>query len=142
MTTQLRTPMNHHRLLRDPRAPGQQIEPKHLGFLMHIHTSGRHLPASSTTSSTLEDRGREDEIYPSPSPVRSSKGLLRSCAGCTPAPHLVIEVAPGLPEIETDLLSFKQVLFNLLRMPSSSPQGSPITVGPHPAAAPYRVRAR
>ncbi|HYH06662.1 MAG TPA: response regulator [Thermoanaerobaculia bacterium] len=134
MSHELRTPMNSiigfSEILVE-RLRGS-IEPKHLGFLEHIHTSGQHLLGIINDILDLSKiEAGKMEIYPeyfAVAPVIESvcamtRGMARS------APQFVIDVAPDLPQIETDLAKFKQVLFNLLsNAVKFSPARSAITV--------------
>ena len=134
MSHELRTPMNSiigfSEILIERL--GSQISDKHLNFLRHIHDSGHHLLAIINDVLDLSKiEAGKMEIYPEffdIAPVVESvcttmKGMTRS------EPRFVIDVPAGLPQIETDLAKFKQVLFNLLSnaVKFSSP-GSPITV--------------
>jgi signal transduction histidine kinase/CheY-like chemotaxis protein len=134
MSHELRTPMNSiigfSEILVE-RLHGQ-IDPKHLGFLKHIHTSGQHLLGIINDILDLSKiEAGKMEIYPeffSIAPVIESvcamtRGMSRN------APQFVVDVAPDLPQIETDMAKFKQMLFNLLsNAVKFSPAGSPITV--------------
>jgi signal transduction histidine kinase/DNA-binding response OmpR family regulator len=134
MSHELRTPMNSiigfSEILSERLA--NQIEPKHLGFLKHIHTSGRHLLGIINDILDLSKiEAGKMEIYPevfAVGPVIESVcQVMRGMSSQHPA--IVTEVEPGLPEIETDLAKFKQVLFNLLsNAVKFSPPGSQIKV--------------
>jgi signal transduction histidine kinase/DNA-binding response OmpR family regulator len=134
MSHELRTPMNSiigfSEILSERLA--DRIEPKHLGFLMHIHTSGRHLLGIINDILDLSKiEAGKMEIYPeffTVAPVVESVcQVMRGMSNQTPT--IVVEVAPDIPQIETDLAKFKQVLFNLLsNAVKFSPSGSPITV--------------
>jgi signal transduction histidine kinase/CheY-like chemotaxis protein len=134
MSHELRTPMNSiigfSEILSERLA--DRIEPKHLGFLKHIHTSGRHLLGIINDILDLSKiEAGKMEIYPevfAVGPVIESVcQVMRGMSSQHPA--IVIEVAGDLPEIETDLAKFKQVLFNLLsNAVKFSPRGSQITV--------------
>ncbi|HEX6641760.1 MAG TPA: response regulator [Thermoanaerobaculia bacterium] len=135
MSHELRTPMNSiigfSEILSERLA--DKIEAKHLGFLMHIHTSGRHLLGIINDILDLSKiEAGKMEIYPevfAVGPVIESvcqvmRGMARQ------APRIIVDVASDLPQIETDLAKFKQILFNLLsNAVKFSPPGSPITVG-------------
>ena len=137
MSHELRTPMNSiigfSEILVE-RLDGK-IEPKQLGFLRHIHTSGTHLLGIINDVLDLSkiEAGKMD-IYPelfAVGPVIESvcqvmRGMTRTTQKIT------VDVPPGLPLIETDLAKFKQVLFNLV---SNSVKFSP-------AEQPIVVRAR
>jgi signal transduction histidine kinase/CheY-like chemotaxis protein len=134
MSHELRTPMNSiigfSEILSERLAT--RIEPKHLGFLNHIHTSGQHLLGVINDILDLSKiEAGKMEIYPeffSAGPVIESvcsvmRGMARANA------KLVVDVQPDLPQIETDLAKFKQVLFNLLsNAVKFSPDGKPIRV--------------
>jgi signal transduction histidine kinase/CheY-like chemotaxis protein len=134
MSHELRTPMNSiigfSEILSERLA--DRIEAKHLGFLMHIHTSGRHLLGIINDILDLSKiEAGKMEIYPehfAMAPVIDSVcQVMRGMANRTP--NLVVDVARDLPQIETDLAKFKQILFNLLsNAVKFSPPGSPITV--------------
>jgi signal transduction histidine kinase/DNA-binding response OmpR family regulator len=134
MSHELRTPMNSiigfSEILTE-RLDGK-IEPKHLGFLRHIHTSGQHLLGIINDILDLSKiEAGKMEIYPeffAVGPVIDSvchvmRGMSKAHA------NIVVDVEPDLPQIETDLAKFKQVLFNLLsNAVKFSPPGSPIRV--------------
>jgi DNA-binding response OmpR family regulator len=99
---------------------------------MHIHTSGRHLLGIINDILDLSKiEAGKMEIYPevfAVGPVVESvcqvmRGMARQ------GPRIIVDVASDLPQIETDLAKFKQILFNLLsNAVKFSPPGSPITV--------------
>ena len=134
MSHELRTPMNSiigfSEILRE-RLDGK-IEPKQLGFLDHIHASGTHLLGLINDVLDLSKiEAGKMEIYPelfSVAPVIDS--VCQVMRGMTKTqPNFVIEVSPGLPQIESDPAKFKQVLFNLLsNAVKFSPPGAPITI--------------
>ncbi|MFL6244681.1 MAG: response regulator [Thermoanaerobaculia bacterium] len=134
MSHELRTPMNSiigfSEILSERLA--DRIDAKHLGFLMHIHTSGRHLLGIINDILDLSKiEAGKMEIYPevfAVGPVIDS--VCQVMRGMSQhGPKLVCEVEPGLPQIETDLAKFKQVLFNLLsNAVKFSPPGSRITI--------------
>jgi signal transduction histidine kinase/CheY-like chemotaxis protein len=134
MSHELRTPMNSiigfSEILSERLA--DRIDAKHLGFLMHIHTSGRHLLGIINDILDLSKiEAGKMEIYPelfSVGPVIESVcQVMRGMANHSP--KLIVDLAPDLPKIETDLAKFKQVLFNLLsNAVKFSPPGSPITI--------------
>jgi signal transduction histidine kinase/DNA-binding response OmpR family regulator len=134
MSHELRTPMNSiigFSEILSERLAGR-IEPKHLGFLMHIHTSGRHLLGIINDILDLSKiEAGKMEIYPelfSVGPVIESVCLVMRGMS-QQGPKLVVEVERDLPQIETDLAKFKQVLFNLLsNAVKFSPPGSPVTI--------------
>jgi signal transduction histidine kinase/CheY-like chemotaxis protein len=134
MSHELRTPMNSiigfSEILTE-RLEGK-IDAKHLGFLRHIHSSGQHLLAIINDILDLSKiEAGKMEIYAeffSVAPVIES--VCNMMRGMTKSElDLVVEVADDLPQIETDLAKFKQVLFNLLsNAVKFSPPKSPIVV--------------
>lgn len=119
MSHELRTPLNSiigfSEILVE-RLDGR-IEPKHLGFLEHIRTSGTHLLGIINDVLDLSKiEAGKMEIYPeffSIAPVIDN--VCQVMRGMTRATQkIVVEVPGDLPQIETDLAKFKQVLFNLL----------------------------
>src|ERR1051325_300463 len=134
MSHELRTPMNSiigfSEILAE-RLQGQ-IDPKHLGFLKHINDSGQHLLGIINDILDLSKiEAGKMEVYPeffSIAPVVESvcqvmRGMAKS------SPRFVLDVEPDLPQIETDLAKFKQILFNLLsNAVKFSPPDMPITV--------------
>jgi signal transduction histidine kinase/CheY-like chemotaxis protein len=134
MSHELRTPMNSiigfSEILVE-RLDGK-IEPKHLGFLEHIRTSGTHLLGIINDVLDLSKiEAGKMEIYPeffSIAPVIDSvcqvmRGMTRSTQ------KIVVDVPAGLPQIETDLAKFKQVLYNLLsNAVKFSPPDQPVHV--------------
>ena len=134
MSHELRTPMNSiigfSEILIERL--DTQIETKHLGFLKHIHASGQHLLGIINDILDLSkiEAGKMD-VYPeffSIAPVIESvchvmRGMSKT------HPTFVIDVPSDLPQIETDMAKFKQVLFNLLsNAVKFSPPASPITI--------------
>ncbi|HEX6095284.1 MAG TPA: response regulator [Thermoanaerobaculia bacterium] len=134
MSHELRTPMNSiigfSEILVE-RLDGK-IEPKHLGFLEHIRTSGTHLLGIINDVLDLSKiEAGKMEIYPeffSVAPVIDS--VCHVMRGMTRATQkIVVDVPPDLPQIETDLGKFKQVLFNLLsNAVKFSPPDKPIHI--------------
>ncbi|HEX2060672.1 MAG TPA: response regulator [Thermoanaerobaculia bacterium] len=134
MSHELRTPMNSiigfSEILTE-KLQGR-VEEKHLGFLRHIHTSGQHLLGIINDILDLSKiEAGKMEIYPeffSIAPVIES--VCQMTRGMTKrTPPFVVDVPPDLPQIETDLAKFKQVLFNLLsNAVKFSPNGAPIVV--------------
>jgi signal transduction histidine kinase/CheY-like chemotaxis protein len=134
MSHELRTPMNSiigfSEILVE-RLEGK-VEPKHVGFLRHIHSSGQHLLGIINDILDLSKiEAGKMEIYAeffSIAPVIDSvcnmmRGMMKA------NPSFIVEVAPDLPQIETDLAKFKQILFNLLsNAVKFSPPTQPITV--------------
>jgi signal transduction histidine kinase/CheY-like chemotaxis protein len=134
MSHELRTPMNSiigfSEILVE-RLEGK-IDPKHVGFLRHIHSSGQHLLSIINDILDLSKvEAGKMEIYAeffSIGPV--IENVCHMMRGMTKAnPAFVVDIPPDLPQIETDLAKFKQVLFNLLsNAVKFSPAGKPITV--------------
>ena len=119
MSHELRTPMNSiigfSEILVE-RLNGK-IEPKHLGFLDHIRTSGTHLLGIINDVLDLSKiEAGKMEIYPeyfSIAPVVDS--VCQVMRGMTRATQkIVVDIPADLPQIETDLAKFKQILYNLL----------------------------
>jgi signal transduction histidine kinase/CheY-like chemotaxis protein len=134
MSHELRTPMNSiigfSEILTERLH--DQIEPKHLGFLRHIHTSGQHLLGIINDILDLSKiEAGKMEIYPeffSIAPVIESVcHIMRGMS--QREPKLVVDVPADLPQIETDMAKFKQVLFNLIsNAVKFSPPGAPVTI--------------
>ncbi|HEX8171039.1 MAG TPA: response regulator [Thermoanaerobaculia bacterium] len=134
MSHELRTPMNSIIGFSEILVERLQdkVDAKHLGFLRHIHTSGQHLLGIINDILDLSKiEAGKMEIYPeffSIAPVIDSvchvmRGMTR-----TNAPF-IIEVPPDLPQIETDLAKFKQILFNLLsNAVKFAPPDKPVTI--------------
>jgi signal transduction histidine kinase/CheY-like chemotaxis protein len=119
MSHELRTPMNSiigfSEILVD-RLDGR-IEAKHLSFLNHILASGQHLLGIINDILDLSKiEAGKMEIYPEfftiPAVVESVCHLMRGMTRSTP--RFITDIPDDLPQIETDLAKFKQVLFNLL----------------------------
>ncbi|HEX8411263.1 MAG TPA: response regulator [Thermoanaerobaculia bacterium] len=119
MSHELRTPMNSiigfSEILTE-RLDGK-IEPKHLGFLRHIQTSGTHLLGIINDVLDLSKiEAGKMEIYPeyfAIAPVIDN--VCQVMRGMTRATQkIVVDVPPNLPQVETDLAKFKQVLYNLI----------------------------
>jgi signal transduction histidine kinase/CheY-like chemotaxis protein len=138
MSHELRTPMNSIIGFSEILAERleDRVEAKHLGFLRHIHTSGQHLLGIINDILDLSKvEAGKMEIYPeffSVGPaVDSVCAMMRGMAApakSTSRPF-VVDVAPDLPQIETDQSKFKQVLFNLLsNAVKFSPAGAPIHI--------------
>jgi len=119
MSHELRTPMNSIIGFSEILAERleDKIEPKHLGFLRHIHTSGTHLLGIINDVLDLSKiEAGKMEIYPeyfAIAPVIDN--VCQVMRGMTRATQkIVVDIAPDLPHVETDLAKFKQVLYNLL----------------------------
>jgi signal transduction histidine kinase/DNA-binding response OmpR family regulator len=134
MSHELRTPMNSiigfSEILVERL--DQKIDPKHIGFLRHIHSSGQHLLGIINDILDLSKiEAGKMEIYAeffSIAPVIDSVcNMMRGMTKTNPV--FMLEIADDLPQIETDLAKFKQVLFNLLsNAVKFSPAGKPIIV--------------
>jgi signal transduction histidine kinase/CheY-like chemotaxis protein len=134
MSHELRTPMNSiigfSEILVE-RLEGK-VEPKHVGFLSHIHNSGTHLLGIINDVLDLSKiEAGKMEIYPeffSIAPVIDSVcQVMRGMSGTRTS--FLVEIPNDLPHIETDLAKFKQVLFNLLsNAVKFSPADKPITI--------------
>jgi signal transduction histidine kinase/CheY-like chemotaxis protein len=134
MSHELRTPMNSiigFSEILSERLAGR-IEAKHLGFLDHIHTSGQHLLEMINEILDLSKiEAGKMEIFPESfavAPVIES--VCHVMRGASKPPRLfALDVPPDLPQIETDLAKFKQVLFNLISNAAKfSPPDKPITI--------------
>ncbi len=134
MSHELRTPMNSiigfSEILVE-RLEGK-VEPKHQDFLRHILTSGQHLLSIINDVLDLSKiEAGKMEVFPETFDVKPvMESVCSLMRGMTPrTPHFVIEVAPDVPKIETDLAKFKQVLFNLLsNAVKFAPHDRPITI--------------
>jgi signal transduction histidine kinase len=109
-----------------------KVDQKHLGFLRHIHASGQHLLGIINDILDLSKiEAGKMEIYPEffsiPPVIESVCHVMRGMSRTVP--NFVVDAPQDLPQIETDLAKFKQVLFNLLsNAVKFSPQNSPITI--------------
>jgi signal transduction histidine kinase/CheY-like chemotaxis protein len=135
MSHELRTPMNSiigfSEILID--RIGNTLDPKHVGFLRHILTSGQHLlgiindilDLSKIEAGKMEVYAERFEVRP----VIESVCTVMRGMGRAKAPLFAIEADPALPPIETDLAKFKQILYNLLSNAMKfSPPDAPISV--------------
>ena len=134
MSHELRTPMNSiigfSEILVDRIE--DKVDEKHFGFLKHILSSGQHLLGIINDVLDLSKiEAGKMEVFPeffTIAPVVDSvcnvmRGMSKS------APRFVTDIPDDLPQIETDLAKFKQVLFNLLsNAVKFSPQQSPVTI--------------
>jgi len=134
MSHELRTPMNSIIGFSEILVERLQdrVDGKHLNFLKHILASGQHLLGIINDILDLSkiEAGRM-EIYPeffAIAPVIES--VCHVMRGMSKArPQFTVDVPPDLPQIETDLAKFKQVLFNLLsNAVKFSPPDRPITI--------------
>jgi signal transduction histidine kinase/CheY-like chemotaxis protein len=134
MSHELRTPMNSIIGFSEILVERLQdrIDGKHLNFLKHILASGQHLLGIINDILDLSkiEAGRM-EIYPevfAVEPVIESvchvmRGMSKT------KPQFVIDVPPDVPQLETDLAKFKQILFNLLsNAVKFSPPDKPVTI--------------
>jgi len=134
MSHELRTPMNSiigfSEILAD-RLEGR-IEPKHLGFLHHIHASGQHLLSMINDILDLSkiEAGKMEifpEVFPVAPVVESVCHVMRGTAK-TMRPF-ILDIPKDLPLVETDLAKFKQILYNLIsNAVKFSPPDKPITI--------------
>ncbi|MBV9495720.1 MAG: response regulator [Acidobacteria bacterium] len=134
MSHELRTPMNSiigfSEILVERLE--HRVEEKHLSFLRHILASGQHLLNIINDILDLSKiEAGKMEIYPeffAIAPVIDS--VCHVMRGMTKTnPTLAIDVPDDLPQIETDMAKFKQILFNLVsNAVKFSPGGSPITI--------------
>ena len=148
MSHELRTPMNSiigfSEILAE-RLDGK-IEPKHVGFLRHILASGQHLLGIINDILDLSKiEAGKMEIYPEFFDVKPIiDGVCDMMRGMSKGePNIVLDVPADLPQIETDLAKFKQVLFNLLSNAIKfSPAGAPVTIAARCDAAHVTVSVR
>jgi signal transduction histidine kinase/CheY-like chemotaxis protein len=119
MSHELRTPMNSiigfSEILVE-RLDGK-VDPKHLGFLRHIHTAGTHLLGIINDVLDLSKiEAGKMEIYPEFFSVAPAiESVCQVMRGMTKTQQkIVVDVPPDLPQIETDLAKFRQVLLNLI----------------------------
>ncbi|HEX8254947.1 MAG TPA: ATP-binding protein [Thermoanaerobaculia bacterium] len=138
MSHELRTPMNSiigFSEILSERLEGR-VEPKHLGFIRHIHTSGEHLLGIINDILDLSkiEAGKMEifpELFSVGAAIESVAQVMRGLGKGTDkrAAQIVVEIEPGLPQIETDHAKFKQVLFNLLsNAVKFSPEGKAVRV--------------
>ncbi len=134
MSHELRTPMNSiigFSEILSERLEGK-IEPKHVGFLNHIHAAGQHLLSMINDILDLSKiEAGKMEIFPEDfdvaQVVESVCHVMRGTART--ARTFVIDIPKDIPPIETDLAKFKQVLFNLIsNAVKFSPPEKPITI--------------
>jgi signal transduction histidine kinase/CheY-like chemotaxis protein len=134
MSHELRTPMNSiigfSEILVE-RLEGK-VEEKHLSFLRHILASGQHLLniINDVLDLSKIEAGKM-EIYPEYFAIQPViESVCHVMRGMSKAnPIFKTDVPDDLPQIETDLAKFKQILFNLLSNAAKfSPPTSPIVV--------------
>jgi DNA-binding response OmpR family regulator/anti-sigma regulatory factor (Ser/Thr protein kinase) len=135
MSHELRTPMNSIIGFSEVLIERLQtsLDPKHVGFLRHILTSGQHLlgiindilDLSKIEAGKMEVYAETFEVGPVIESVcMVTRGMERSRM-----PEFIIDVPSPIPPIETDLAKFKQILFNLLSNAMKfSPPGAPIVI--------------
>ncbi|HVT44575.1 MAG TPA: response regulator [Thermoanaerobaculia bacterium] len=135
MSHELRTPMNSiigfSEILIDRLQ--EQIQPKHLGFLNNIQSSGQHLLniINDILDLSKVEAGKM-EVIPEQFVVRGAvDGVCRIMKGLATrhSISIAIDVPDDLPPIESDLGKFKQILYNLLsNAVKFSPAGSTVRV--------------
>ncbi len=135
MSHELRTPMNaiigFSEILVDRL--NERIEPKYLGFLKSILTSGQHLLniINDILDLSKVEAGKM-ELFPEPFSLRGaidSVGQVMKGLSARKSITFEIDVAADVPEVETDLAKFKQILYNLLsNAVKFSTIGSSITI--------------
>jgi signal transduction histidine kinase/DNA-binding response OmpR family regulator/ligand-binding sensor domain-containing protein len=120
MSHELRTPMNaiigFSEILVDRLH--ERIEPKYLGFLRSILTSGQHLLniINDILDLSKVEAGKM-ELYPETFSVRGAvDSVCQVMKGLSTRKSITfdIDVEEGVTELETDLAKFKQILYNLL----------------------------
>jgi signal transduction histidine kinase/CheY-like chemotaxis protein/ligand-binding sensor domain-containing protein len=120
MSHELRTPMNaiigFSEILVERLEP--TLEPKYLGFLKSVLSSGQHL---LTIINDILDLSKVEagkmEIFPETFPVRSAiESTCQVMRGLSARKNVTfdIDVPPDVGDIETDHAKFKQILYNLL----------------------------
>jgi signal transduction histidine kinase/CheY-like chemotaxis protein/ligand-binding sensor domain-containing protein len=120
MSHELRTPMNaiigFSEILTERL--NDRIEPKYLGFLKSILTSGQHLLAIINDILDLSKvEAGKMELFPETFNVRAAIDSVCQVMKGTSSRKSVsfeIDVADDVTEIETDHAKFKQILYNLL----------------------------
>jgi signal transduction histidine kinase/DNA-binding response OmpR family regulator len=148
MSHELRTPMNSiigfSEILVERL--DDKIDPKHLGFLRHINVSGQHLLGIINDILDLSKiEAGKMEIYPEfftiPPVIESVCHVMRGMSKSVP--NFIVDVPADLPQIETDLAKFKQILFNLLsNAVKFSPSQAPITITARMAEGAITVSVR
>ena len=134
MSHELRTPMNSiigfSEILIERLEP--QIDARHLGFLRHIHHSGKHLLEIINDILDLSKiEAGKMEVYPEffaiAPVVEEVCHMVRG--GARGTPEILVDIPQDLPQIEADPGKFKQVLFNLLsNAVKFSPMDQPVRV--------------
>ncbi|HYO78434.1 MAG TPA: ATP-binding protein, partial [Thermoanaerobaculia bacterium] len=120
MSHELRTPMNaiigFSEILVERL--GERIEPKYVGFLRSILTSGQHLLSIINDILDLSKvEAGKMELYPEVFPVRGAiDSVCQVMKGLSGKKNVTfdIDLAPDVTSIETDHAKFKQILYNLL----------------------------
>jgi len=134
MSHELRTPMNSiigfSEILVE-RLDGK-VEAKHVNFLRHILASGQHLLGIINDVLDLSKiEAGKMEIFAERFDVRQVvESVCHVMRGMSRArPNLVVEITDDLPQLETDLAKFKQILFNLIsNAVKFSPPERPIVI--------------
>jgi signal transduction histidine kinase/CheY-like chemotaxis protein len=137
MSHELRTPMNSiigfSEILVERLE--NRVEAKHLNFLKHILASGQHLLSIINDILDLSKiEAGKMEIYPERFDIRAVvESVSHVMRGMSRAkPNVVADMPDDLPQIETDLAKFKQILFNLLsNAVKFSPTDTPVTIRAH-----------
>ncbi|MFA6955262.1 MAG: response regulator [Thermoanaerobaculia bacterium] len=135
MSHELRTPMNaiigFSEILVE-RLSGR-VEPKYENFMQHILASGQHLLGiiNDVLDLSKVEAGRM-EVFPEQFALQGAAegvcSVMRAQAAKSEI-DIVLDVAEGLPAIETDLAKFKQILYNLVsNAVKFSPSKSKVTV--------------
>ncbi|HYM59544.1 MAG TPA: response regulator [Thermoanaerobaculia bacterium] len=112
------------------------IEPKSLGFLKAILTSGQLLLniINDILDLSKVEAGKM-ELQPETFPVRAAiESVCQVMRGFSSSKTIIfeVEVAPDVTDIETDQAKFKQILYNLMsNAVKFSPPGSVVTIGAH-----------
>ena len=120
MSHELRTPMNaiigFSEILTERL--NEKIEPKYLGFLRSILTSGQHLLAIINDILDLSKvEAGKMELFPETFSVRGAvESVCQVMKGTSSrkAVSFEIDIAEDVTQIETDHAKFKQILYNLL----------------------------
>ncbi|MCE7958527.1 MAG: response regulator, partial [Acidobacteria bacterium ACB2] len=120
---------------------GEQLGAKPLKFLQNINTSGQHLLGIINDILDLSKiEAGKMEVHPEPIAVGAVvEGVVHVMRGTAAKQEVefALELPEDLPQLETDAVRFKQILYNLLsNAVKFSPPGSTVTVrGSHVPAA-------
>jgi signal transduction histidine kinase/CheY-like chemotaxis protein/ligand-binding sensor domain-containing protein len=120
MSHELRTPMNAIIGFSEILVERLQdkLEPKYLGFLRSILTSGQHLLSIINDILDLSKvEAGKMELYPETFPLRGAiDSVCQVMKGLSGKKNITFEVAvdDDVREVETDHAKFKQILYNLL----------------------------